>query len=336
MEKKRDETEEWVDGVRVQTENIAFAAEALVTCGKCSRPNAPTRDVCIYCGTALESKPAGDGGRALDMRKLEAWEKGYNVVLLPGGGLAADENTAAASKVLSLEHDTLSEILGKGAPLPLARLESEDDADEIVAKLGKMGIDSCVVSDRSLAEDVQPKRLREIRFGADSITATLFNIPETVTIQTDALALIVIGAIFESKTETIEKRKKNESKTLEEWETSADQLLVDIYTAHDPAGYRILSTGFDFSCLGSEKGMVAGENIRKLVAKLRDFAPGVLVIDRYISQRRALGHIWEVETKKDFSGLRRSGFGKKDFGKTQSSNNTGQFTKYSRLQWHLL
>lgn len=334
MEKKRDETEEWVDGVRVRTENIAFAAEALVTCGKCSRPNAPTREVCIYCGTALESKVA-DGGRAIDMRKLDAWEKGYNVVLLPDNESVCIE-IAAAAKILSLESDTLNEILEKGAPLPLARVESEDDADEIVGKLGEMGIDACVISDRSLAEDVQPKRLREIRFGWDSITATLFNTPETVTIQADALALIVLGAIFESKTETIEKRKKKESKTLEEWETSADQVLVDIYTAHDPAGFRIPATGFDFSCLGSEKGMVAGENIRKLVAKLREFAPGVRVVDGYISQRRALGHIWKVETTKDFSGLRRSGFGKKDFGKTQLSNNTGQFTKYSRLQWHLL
>lgn len=334
MEKKRDGSEERVNGVPVQTENIAFAADALVTCGKCSRPNAPNREECIYCGTRLETR-AADGRRGPDMRRLEAWEKGYSVVILPESTAQGVELIAAA-KVLSLEPDTLTGIIEKGASLPLARVESADDADELVRKLGETGIDSCVVSDRSLAEDVQPKRLREITFGTDSITARLFNTGETVVIGADALALIVTGAIFESKTETIEKRKRKETKTLEEWETSADQLLMDIYTAHDPAGFRIPATGFDFSCLGSEKAMVAGENMLRLVAKLREFAPGVRVADGYISQRRVLGHVWEIEKRKDFAGLRRSGFGKADFGKNESSNNAGQFTKYSRLQWHLL
>jgi hypothetical protein len=150
------------------------------------------------------------------------------------------------------------------------------------------------------------------------------------------LSLIVSGAIFEKSVESQEKRKKGENKILEASETFSDEILVDIYTKNDATGYRILTKGFDFSCLGAEKGILARDNIKKLVVKLHTIAPNAKLIDDYLSVRSVLGEIWEVEQRKDSKGLSRQRFGKFDLSNISSSNNLQQFTKYSRLQWQIL
>jgi len=148
--------------------------------------------------------------------------------------------------------------------------------------------------------------------------------------------LIVSGAIFQKAVESTESRKKGESKILDATETASDESLIDIYGQHDAHGYRILTKGFDFSCLGAEKGILARENIKKLAGKLRSAAPNAKFVDDYLAVRNVLGAIWEIEQRKDSQGLTRQRFGKFDLSNISSSNNLQQFTKYSRLQRHLL
>ena len=337
MEKKHDKGGgEWVNNMPVRSENIAFSIEEMITCGKCSRVNPPNRLQCLYCAAELEISGAQADQIVPSSRKLESWEKGYNLVFIPSAAGGNQISLTEISKAVSLDAEVLAEIIDANRPMPLARVESEKEAEVLAGILGRRGIETSVIADRSLAEDVLPKRLRNMRFEGDVLTVTLFNTGETEEIKSASLALIVTGAIFEQRTETIEKRKKRETKTLEEWETASDEGLIDIYTSTDPAGFRIPAKGFDFSCLGSSKGILAGKNIRSLVARLREFAPEAKLVDGYLSDKRALGHIWEVDRRNDFKGFRRSGFGKSDLAKTTSSSNLGQFTKYSRLQWHLL
>lgn len=334
MEKKHEKPGgEWINDMRVQSENIAFDADQMLTCGKCGRANPPNRVKCLYCGTGLEVPDERAVQVVSASRKLESWEKGYNIVLLPPASIA---DFAEIAKAVSLDAAALREIVDTDRPMPAARVESEKEAEILAGILNRKGLETAIIADRSLADEIPPKRLRGMSFDGENLTVTLFNTGETEEIKNTDLALIVTGAIFEQKTESIEKRKKRESKTLEEWETSADEGLIDIYTSTDPAGFRIPTKGFDFSCLGSEKGILAGENIGKLAAKLREFAPGARLADGYLSDKRALGYVWEVERRNDSRGFRRSGFGKKDLGKIASSSNLRQFNKYSRLQWQLL
>jgi hypothetical protein len=337
MEKKHDKGGgEWVNNMPVRSENIAFDAGEMIACGKCSRVNPPNRLKCFYCAAELEISAEQVDNIVPSLRKLESWEKGHNLVFLPSAAGGYEISLAEIAKAVSLDAEVLAEIIDADRPMPIARVESEKEAEVLAGILGRKGVETSIIADRSLAEDVLPKRLRNMRFEGDALTVTLFNTGETQEIKSSTLALIVTGAIFEQRTETIEKRKKRESKTLEEWETASDEGLIDIYTSTDPAGFRIPAKGFDFSCLGSSKGILAGENIRSLVGRLREFAPEAKLADGYLSDKRALGHIWEVERRNDFKGFRRSGFGKSDLAKTASTNNLGQFTKYSRLQWHLL
>jgi hypothetical protein len=97
-----------------------------------------------------------------------------------------------------------------------------------------------------------------------------------------------------------------------------------------------LTKGFDFSCLGYKKGSLAHENLQKLIAKLQKFAPQAKLVNDYQAVRRILGEVWEIEQRKEPQGLKRHSFGKFNFSNIFLSSNEMQFTKYSRLQWHLL
>jgi len=336
MDKKNDQFSgtQAPGGEPAIADRAAFTPEEMVGCTKCGRTNPPNRLRCFYCAAELEQQQAESIQPVL--RKLEGWEKGYNVIYQPGVSIPGREAVTAIAKTLSLDAEAATEILRSARPLPLARVEGEKEAAFVEETLRAHGVDSSIVTDRSMAEEIPPKRLRAIEFADDSMRLTLFNTNESITVRSENLALIVAGAVFEKKTEVIEKRKKGSSKTLDEFETASDDMLIDIYTSTDPAGWRIPTNGFDFSCLGSEKGMLAVQNMRRLLERLASFAPNSRVVDSYLADRNLLSHVWQIEERKDFSGLQRSGFGKVDFGKVSTSNNLGQFTKYSRFQWQLL
>ena len=319
-----------------QTEEIAFKPEELIPCKNCARTNPPTRLNCFYCGAELELSAEQTAKIAPVLRKLENWENGFNLIYLPDGENINDETTGQIAKFIGLETEILQKIFDANKPLPIARTESLKEAEIIKNRLKEANLSSSIVTDEKLAPDNLPKRLRGLEFEDGKILLILFNNDEVEEFNAADLSLIVSGAIFEKSVESLEKRKKGESKILEASETASDEILVDIYTKNDSTGYRILTKGFDFSCLGAEKGILARENIKKLMTKLQTVAPNAKTVDDYLSLRNALGDIWEVEQRKNSKGLTRQRFGKFDLSNVSSSSNLQQFTKYSRLQWHIL
>jgi len=338
MEKKEDRTDaaEHLKNIPIQTEDIAFKSEEMILCGKCARKNPPNRLKCFYCGAELEISAEQAANIQPVLRKLENWEKGYNLIYAPNPNSENEFNLPAAAEILNLEIETLQKILQANQPLPVARAESEKVAEIVAGKLREHGFSISIVSDEALAADKLPARLRGLEFDGDRLVLIYFNTGEIAEIRREDLILILSGAVFERKTESLEKRKKGESKILDSSETASDEILMDIYSRENSAGYRILAKGFDFSCLDAKKGILAVENMQKLVAKLREFAPNAKYIGDYLQVREVLGNIWEIEQKKDSQGLKRHSFGKFDFSNIATSNNMQQFTKYSRLHRHIL
>ncbi|MDQ3129259.1 MAG: hypothetical protein M3Q99_00675 [Acidobacteriota bacterium] len=320
----------------VQTEDIAFKPEEMISCGKCARTNPPNRLKCFYCGAELEMTAEQAANIKPNLRKLENWEKGYNLIYAPNPNGKNEFDSAGTAKILNLESEDLQKILQTEKTLPLARVESEKEAQITASKLSERGFNISIVSDEALAADKLPTRLRSLEFDDDKIILIFFNSDEIAEIKREDLVLIVSGAIYERKTESIEKRKKGESKILDATETASDAGLIDIYSRENSNGYRILAKGFDFSCLETEKGILAAENLTKLAAKLRECAPDAKFINDYSAVRQVLGCVWEIEHRKDSQGLKRHSFGKFDFSNLATSSNLQQFTKYSRLQWQIL
>lgn len=339
MENKTGQTDsdEWLKDLPLQTENPAFNAEEMIVCAKCARTNPPTRLKCFYCDAELEISEAQSGFLRPNLRKLEVWEKGFNLIFQNKNKDFDESKLPEIAKMLKLEKDFLQKMFNEQKTLPIARAEAEKEAEIVRKRLQELGIETKILSDETLAAATPPKRLRGIEFWDDKIILVLFNQDEIVEISSDDLILIVSGAIFERRVEATEKRsKKGENKLLQTEETTSDEFLVDVYSRQNVVGYRIFAKGFDFSSLESEKGILAVENMRKLIKKMREVAPNAKFVDDYLQVRENLGNIWEVELKTDSQGIRRGGVGSFNLANVTIANNLLQFTKYSRLNRQLL
>jgi hypothetical protein len=339
MEKKseKNHADGWVGDLPIQAENLAFKPEEMIFCQKCERKNPPTRLACFYCGEQFEFSETQSGFIKPNLRKLENWEKGFNLIYSPGPQIFDDAKLSENAKILKCEKEFLQKMIGVQKYLPLARTESEKEAEIVQTRLRELGAETLIVSDESLNIEKSARRLRGIEFYDGKIILILFNQNEIVEISNNDLVLIVTGAIFERKIEATEKRvKKADSKIVQTSETSSDEFLIDIYSRENMTGYRIFAKGFDFSCLEAEKEILAAKNLKKLVLKLISAAPEAKFVDDYLRLRQSLGNVWQVEEKTDSQGMKREGFGKFNLGNVTTINNLSQFTKYSRLQWQLL
>ncbi|MEP7074645.1 MAG: hypothetical protein ABI878_02455 [Acidobacteriota bacterium] len=316
----------------VQTENIAFAPEDMRTCTKCGRANPPNRLKCFYCAADILIDTGSLAQATPLLRRLEAWEKGFNVVALSRIGLHTRVNLPAAARELGLERDAAEKLFASNAEIPVARVEGQREANVLRLRLKNIGIETTVIADESLHLEKFPRRIRALEFKSDQMVATDFNTAEKLAISAADLILVVSGTMYEMKTASIEKRKRSKSTLLDQTETAADESVIDLYTRQDETGMRIYQSGFDFSCLAANKGLLASENMPKLVRRLIMTCVNATLDEKYAEVRDALGLVWELETRKDYDGLRRSGFGKKDFGNVVTVNNHSQFNRYSRLR----
>jgi hypothetical protein len=338
MEENNQNTdaEEFLKNLPLQSEEIGFKTDEMVACGKCARRNPPNRLKCMYCGAALELSTAQTARIAPVLRKLENWESGFNLIYRPDDEPVSRERSAEIAKLVGVENEKLQKILDARIPLPVVRAESLKEAEILQDRLRDLGLKTTVVSDERLAAEIPPQRLRALEFRDDYILLTLFNTGETEIVKVDELSLIISGALFQKSIASTEARKKGQTKILDATETASDEMLIDLYTKNEANGFRILTKGFDFSCLGAQKSLLARENIKTLIVKLQSLAPAAKLVDDYLAVRGLLGEIWEVEQRKDSQGLTRQRFGKFDLSNVSTSNNLQQFTKYSRLQWHIL
>ena len=321
----------------LQTENIHFKLEEMIDCVKCRRLNPPNRSKCLYCGGELEISESQSQHFKPNLRKLENWEKGFNIIFRSIIESADRPKLDEIAGLLKSDKAILEKIIEAGKSLPLTRAETEKEAEIVRVRLREFGVETFILSDDALAVEKPPKRLRGIEFFGDKLLLILFNRDEVIEISPEDLTLIVTGAVFERKiAATEEYSKKGEGKILETTETASDEILLDIYDCRDAFGYRIFAGSFDFSSLEAEKELLARDNIKKLVAKLRRIAPHARYEKDYLASRGFLAAVWEVEQKTDSHGLKREGYGKFNVGKLTTVNNLLQFTKYSRLQRHLL
>lgn len=319
--------------MEIQSENIAFGLDQMVGCTKCGRPNPPNRASCLYCAAALEIPSEMRGAARLNLRKLENWENGFNIVLL---SQADGPDAASAAAYLKIEKKTLDRMLASPDPMPLARIESEAEAELAVERLAELGLTTTVVRDVELKIGKPNTRLRSIEFAAEDVCLTAFNTGESTTVAGDRIALIVIGHIFESEKESIGKGKKEKREMLAESASSSDDVLIDIYTADSAPGWRLTTKGFDFSTLGSEKRLLAAENIRIVLNKLITSAHKAKVADAYTGLIGPLSEVWEIDRRTDFEGIKRVRAFKSGFSTVERTSNLDQFTRYSRLQRILL
>ena len=324
---------DWLRNLPTRSEEVGYSPDKLRACESCGKPNGPNRAVCLYCGAAFAGVSP-----AIEIRDLESWENGYNVILVGTGDADPDHAVKIIGSKLGLETAALSSLLSSGKSVPIARVESEEVATAVANSLAELAIATRLVSDELLDVGTPHVRLRGLTFRDDELAMSLFNSAETVILSRGELALFVTGVIYESRTEATETKKRGETKTLSESHTSQDQPFIDIYSLHDPVGWRIPSSGFDFSCLGEGKSLLAGKNLELLAAKLSAFAPAAKFVDDYPDVRPMLELVWPSEQRREAFGFQKGSVfaGKKERSSLKTSSNLTQVNKYSRLQWQIL
>lgn len=324
----------------LRSEPRGFTHDQMVTCEACLRANPPTRPACLYCGAALPQTETSAALRKPTLRRLEKWEQGVSCVVLPGmtQSLTADAHAKMAS-LLHLETEEVTRILEASAPLPIALAANVEEASIVERNLSALGVGVMVVSDQDLElESVKPLRIRRLEISENGIaTSPTGKGGELLRTSWEEVSLIVAGRIIARRTEFEEKlgHRKSEREMMDARELSADAPVLDLYTVQGKGNWRIVGDSFDFSCLGTEKRLVASGNFTVLTQMLRARARRAVYDDSYNAVRQALTPVWPLEQHTESRGWKRAGIGRFSTEAATTSDNEAQFTRYSRLKNYL-
>jgi len=312
-----------------------FSPEELVACEGCRRANPPTRMSCLYCGAKLPLTAAGAALRRPTLRPLEDWERGHNVVLLPGAPPGSRTQTfAAAAELLSIAAPRLIEAVDAREALPVARAASADEAKLIEERLGALGFKVLIVADDELAEEAgPPRRVRKLEFAEDVLSAWTSG-GEQASASWGEVVLLAAGRIKTKRVEVEERsgRVRPGAEVVDAREIFADEAALEIHTARDACGWRIMSGNFDYTCLGARKGLLALRNFETLIEELRARAAGAAFDGGYNRLRHLLSAAWPLAEREESGGLRRERPGKFNAEAVTVVSNDAQFTRYVRLR----
>lgn len=315
-----------------------FTPEQLIACESCLRANAPTRMNCLYCGAPLPQTAESAELRRPTLKKLEEWEQGLNVVLLPQGKKELPpEALAEASSLLRLDAARLTEIVGAGRALPLARASSVAEGELILERLGALGLAAELFADEELAKP--PARARALTLDEAALVCWPGLDGEPRRVAWSEVLLLVKGRVVTKRVEVEERRDKlgGRGEVVETREIASDEAVLDIYAASQSEEdcFRVMADGFDYSCLGADKGLLARENFVTLVEALRARATAAVFDDEYASARALLSAAWPPAERTESAGLRRERPGRFNTEAATVVTNEPQFTRYSRLRRRL-
>lgn len=345
MEKKT-ESEKFADSLHLsetaetQLAPTNFAREKTVTaslieCAVCRRPNALSRFQCLYCGAPLETVGETGGFAPPDLRVLEAWEIGWNVILTAAENRRTDRQTLEKiSSYFGFETAESEKLLNSAHALPAARAESAETAHAVKDFLSANNVMAQIVCDADLAMKTEQNRVRAIEFAADYLEFRLTNTNQLVRFSPSDIRLFVRGTLYERQIENLGQRAgktsgKAQIKDLHE--ISRDENVLDIYVKNQLVGYRISSSSFDFSCLGQGKTLLAADNFKILLDKLRVACANAGFEDSYNQLRQTINLVWQPDERRESTGWQRAGIGKIRFENRSTVSNANQFLRYSRM-----
>jgi hypothetical protein len=332
-------------GARASEAARPFTPEQMVACEECLRANPPTRMLCLYCGRKLPSTPQGAALRRPVLKRLEEWEHGFNVVTRArAAGALTSEDAEEAASLLRLDVGGLKDIVLAGRAMPVARASSADEAWLIVERLRALGLGTEVFPDDVLAR--RPARVRAFEFEEGALVCRTGPEAEPRRVPWSEVVLLLKGRLVSRRVEVAERKRgiAGRSEMVEARELATDEAVLDVYTSFgegraarvcEEAGLRVMANGFDYSCLGGDKGLLAAQNFEALVAALRVRAPTAICDEEYARLRPLLADVWPSAERTESLGLRRERAGRVNTEAVTTVSNEGQFTRYARLR-HML
>lgn len=261
----------------------------------------------MYCVAPLPLTESSAGLRKPLLRPPEKHQLGYNNILLPQEQAVSAEGISDAATLLKLSEEKLQEILSHGIPLPVARTASREEAELVRDRLQDLGMRSLMLSDHDLGlTDGAVKRVKSMMFEDEYLVVQQAGAPEETIVTWTDIVLILPARLFETRFEMTERMtRKPEKEILDTSEFFSDEAVIDFYTAADGFTWRVSANGFDFSCLGNEKALVANANIAKLQELIAARATNAVVDETYRQVRSVLELAWATQPETQSSGWRR-------------------------------
>ena len=314
-----------------------FAPDQMVRCDECLRANPPTRVNCLYCAAVLPHNETAVSLQKPALRPLEKWERGYNNILLCPAANLTDATLAEAAELLRLRPEDLSRILSATTPLPLARAATIDEAQLVQRRLSSLGIDSSIMPDAETGTDGSGTlKVRALEIDEWGICAFQTLEAPFIKVLWSDLVLLVVGRLMIKRVELKERKAaRAENNIVDSSEFFTDETVADFYSRAQTTPYRIAANSFDFSCLEPNKGLLAAENIGRLLQLFREYAPQAEYDDSFNTVRKTLEPVWPAEQQNESSGWRRDRPGKYSIGSVMELSNEAQFSRYSRLRHYL-
>jgi hypothetical protein len=263
------------------------------------------------------------------LRPPEKHQPGYNNILLPQEQAVPAEVITEAAALLKLSGENIQEVLSQGVALPVARTASREEAELVFERLRELGLNCLMLSDEDLGLS-ELKRVRSMSFD-DAVVSV-----QDVEFSWADIVLILPARLVETRFEIKERMtRKPEKDILDTNEFFKDEAIIDFYVANHSSTWRVSAHGFDFSCLGKEKSLIASENIGTLQRLIVGKAINARVDESYNRVRNVLELAWPIQPDTESSGWRRERPGKLSVGMATIKSNETQFTRYSRLRNHL-
>jgi RNA polymerase subunit RPABC4/transcription elongation factor Spt4 len=316
----------------------SFAAGEMVACDACLRANPPTRSSCIYCGGALATRAIeneASGASATEQQSV-APAGGYYLIL-PADQLEriSESSLPQVADLLQVKPTELQNALSGGGPIPLFLAKTAEQSKKLAEDMRALGLDVGNVPEADLTANATFRKVRALELSDDSLTGLSVSSSDRFTVNWSEIILIVSGRLIVNRVEVAEKRRRAGQKPSDTREFSSDETVLDIYVRSDTNAWRIFVNSFDFSCLGSSKGLTAFENVNRLMKIFRERAPNLQVYESYPRLRPILANVWPPEKKTRNAQLRKDGVGKLDVSTVITTDNETQFNNYSRLLQHL-
>jgi hypothetical protein len=266
------------------------------------------------------------------LRPTEKHELGYNTIVLPGGDALAVDAISDAAAFLKLKEEDLARLLAERSPLPVARTASREESELISDRLQQLGFRVVTLRDENSV-----MRVRSLSFDESEFVINPDHAKNEAQVPWSSIILLVPGRLIEKRVEVKEvKTRRAENEILDTSELFSDEAVIDLYLSGQAETWRISANGFDFSCLATEKTLLANENFIKLQRLLVARASNARLDDSYNRLRPLLDLVWGPQQETKSSGWRRERPGKLSLGMATIRSNERQFTRYSRLVHYLI
>lgn len=310
---------------------MTTAKISTVACPKCGRVNGLHRTTCLFCGQPLPV-PEQVSQVLPTLREATDIEPGYNVIFLPAQPPTAEVIEEVAT-VGRLAPEQAARLLSAPSPVPLARTSTAHDAVLLTQRLARFGLRTLILADTQLSPLHPPRRARALVAVGEYLEVWGSDMSAPVRLPWKDISLIVFGMLrfrqVLARESTATRRTKAER---EEVYTSDEEVpVIDLFGPTLATHVRIRADGFDYSCLGPRRGLLAAENHARLGDWLLASVSSPTVINRDF---RAIAHaiepIWGLTKTTSRQPFKRAGIGKVSAEMTEYVDNDRQFTCFAR------